>query len=304
MRYFGSHPPPTFLSSLFPHMHTRAISFTLFLTTLSLFHSLTLMHTTHCLSSYDTLSHLKLTLSHSLSLSRSHSPCSTWRRPLAVPADIAYTTALLSILLLSGLFTSMDICLQPMVSSLRPLIDYFLKWKEAFSTMVREHAPACCVFSIVEHVVRDPPCFFVLCDVQCPGDKELEDPVSQPDGLGVDPYCYLMPTVTVEVVDAAGTPCLPTRCSKSAEDDEPCHFTKRGTAMSTKKCGWTPNGPVVVAHQKYWCTTHKANFAARSSHRHRLIVSQRFEPIFVHLGKVSNSTRLEHSTCYCNCTGL
>jgi hypothetical protein len=74
--------------------------------------------------------------------------------------------------------------------------------------------------------------------------------------------------------------------------------------MSTKKCGWTPNGPVVVAHQKYWCTTHKANFAARSSHRHRLIASQRFEPIFVHLGKVSNSTRLEHSTCYCNCTGL
>jgi hypothetical protein len=59
VRYFGSHPP-TFLSSLtqytYPHMHTRALSFTLFLTTLSLFHALTLMHTTLCLSSYDTLS--------------------------------------------------------------------------------------------------------------------------------------------------------------------------------------------------------------------------------------------------------
>ena len=172
-------PPPTFLSSLtqytYRHMHTRALSFTLFLTTLSLFHALTLMHTTLCLSSYDTLSHLKLTLSHSLSLLRSHSPCSTWRRPLAVPADIAYTTALLSILLLSGLFTSMDICLKPMVSSLRPLIDYFLKWKEASSTMVREHAPACCIFSSVEHVsfeTHHASLFCVTCNVQ--GTKNLK----------------------------------------------------------------------------------------------------------------------------------
>ena len=141
--------------SLLCHSSTLSLSCTQLSVSLPMTHSL--------------YSHLKLTLSHNPSLSRSHSPCSTWRRPLAVPADIAYTTALLSILSLSGLFTSMDICLKPMVSSLRPLIDYFLKWKEASSTMVREHAPACCIFSSVEHVsfeTHHASLFCVTCNVQ------------------------------------------------------------------------------------------------------------------------------------------
>lgn len=114
--------------------------------------------------------------------------------------------------------------------------------------------------------------------------------------LAVEPVPHLadashrmIPTIVMSVVDARGVPCMPSTCLRSASHSEPCHFIKQGTAGSKVKCAWTPAGPVLVKHQKYWCTEHKATFVARPSYRSQLTAPLRLHPDFVHLGKVTDA---------------